>query len=126
MAYGGKFTLRTLRLKTLKNQVGQQAYWLARLDQYHYHLKHHPRRMHGNADSLSRRPCVPKYPHFSRRDNVEVQRRITERVETLDPETLWMEVQRDDPDISPVVVVDSKRRKMKKKNTMGRQCRHQP
>ena len=104
--YGAEFTIRTdhaaLRwLKTLKNPEGQLARWLGRLEQHHYRVVHRPGRVHNNTDSLSRRPCAPECPHCSRMDPVEISRRTTVREE--DSDTCWLEAQRHDLDIGPVV-----------------------
>ena len=104
--YGAEFTTctdhTTLRwLKTLKNPEGQLARWLGKLEQHHYHVINRHGRMLSNADSLSQRPCPPECPHCSRMDPVEVSRRTT--VRELDTDTRWLEAQRDDPDIGPVL-----------------------
>ena len=35
------------------------ARWLEVLSTYDFNIQHRPGRLHGNADGLSRRPCVP-------------------------------------------------------------------
>ena len=61
--YGRKFTLRTdhasLRwLMNFKEPEGQVARWIERLQLYDYVTVHRAGRLHSNADSLSRRPCL--------------------------------------------------------------------
>ena len=61
--YGAKFKIRsdhvTLRwLKTLKKPEEQLARWLGKIEQDHYSIDYRPRRVHGYADSLSRRPVM--------------------------------------------------------------------
>ena len=61
--YGRKFIVRTdhgsLRwLLNFRNPEGQVARWIQVLGEYDYEVVHRPGRGHGNADGLSRRPCV--------------------------------------------------------------------
>ncbi|CAC5393395.1 unnamed protein product [Mytilus coruscus] len=61
--YGVKFTVRTDHgalnwLKNFKNPEGQLARWLEILGTYTFIIKHRAGLKHGNADGLSRRPCV--------------------------------------------------------------------
>ena len=61
--YGRTFTLRTDHaalqwLLSFKFPEGQIARWIERLQQYDFRIKHRPGVLHGNADTLSRRPCV--------------------------------------------------------------------
>ena len=37
---------------------GQVARWIERLQQYDFSIEHRPGSLHGNADALSRRPCL--------------------------------------------------------------------
>lgn len=60
--YGRKFTIRTDHgslawLTNFKEPEGQLARWIEVLQQYDYRIIHRPGRNHGNADSLSRKPC---------------------------------------------------------------------
>ena len=62
--YGREFTVRTdhgsLRwLMNFKNPEGQVARWLEVLSTYTFTVEHRPGRLHGNADSLSRKPVSP-------------------------------------------------------------------
>ena len=61
--YGRKFLLRTdhsaLRwLLNFRQPEGQVARWIETLQQYDFDIEHRPGVSHGNADSLSRRPCL--------------------------------------------------------------------
>lgn len=60
--YGRAFTVRTDHaalqwLRRLKEPDGQLARWIAQLDQHEFEIRFRAGRSHGNADSLSRRPC---------------------------------------------------------------------
>ena len=67
--YGRTFTLRTDHaalqwLLSFKFPEGQIARWIERLQQYDFRIKHRPGVLHGNADTLSRRPCVLSLIHI--------------------------------------------------------------
>jgi len=49
--------MRSLCLDEDAGNVGQQGRWLDLLSEYHIRIQHHPGRVHGNSDALSRRPC---------------------------------------------------------------------
>ena len=59
---GHQFTIRTDHsalqwLRRTPEPIGQQARWLEILEEFNFEILHRPGRHHGNADSLSRRPC---------------------------------------------------------------------
>ena len=61
--YGRRFLIRTdhaaLRwLLTFKCPEGQVARWIERLQVYDFEIRYRAGRAHGNADGLSRRPCI--------------------------------------------------------------------
>lgn len=61
--YGQAFKISTdhgsLRwLLNFKNPKGQIAPWIETLASYEFEIEHRPGRLHGNADALSRRPCI--------------------------------------------------------------------
>ena len=61
--YGRQFTVRTdhAALKWLlnfRNPEGQIARWIERLQHYDFQIMHRAGAQHGNADALSRRPCL--------------------------------------------------------------------
>ena len=61
--YGRQFTVRTdhaaLRwLLNFRNPEGQIARWIERLQHYDFQIEHRPGARHGNADALSRCPCL--------------------------------------------------------------------
>ena len=77
--YGREFTVRTdhAALKWLlnfKNPEGQTARWLEHLQQYNFTIEHRQGEKHGNADALSRRPCLPDAcKHCSKQEAKEIQ-----------------------------------------------------
>uniref|UniRef100_A0A3B1IW44 ribonuclease H n=1 Tax=Astyanax mexicanus TaxID=7994 RepID=A0A3B1IW44_ASTMX len=61
--YGVPFLLRTDHaslqwLMRFREPEGQLARWISRLQEFSFEVVHRPGRSHGNADALSRRPCV--------------------------------------------------------------------
>ena len=61
--YGSKFLLRTDHaalqwLLHFRRPEGQVARWIQSLQQYDFSVQHRPDFKHGNADALSRRPCL--------------------------------------------------------------------
>ena len=61
--YGKRFLLRTDHasltwLLSFKEPEGQLARWMEILQDYDFEIRHRAGRLHGNADALSRRPCV--------------------------------------------------------------------
>ncbi|CAC5425553.1 unnamed protein product [Mytilus coruscus] len=78
--YGVNFTVRTDHgtlnwLKNFKNPEGQLTRWLEILGTYTFIIKHRAGLKHGNADGLSRRPCV-NCKHCDTRDVTEVNYQI--------------------------------------------------
>jgi hypothetical protein len=60
---GRRFTLRTDHsslqwLVNFREPEGQMCRWLQQLQGYDFEIQHRPGKIHGNADALSRRPCV--------------------------------------------------------------------
>ena len=60
---GRQFTVRTDHsalswLKKTPELIGQNARWLEILGEYDFIIRHRPGRQHGNADALSRHPCL--------------------------------------------------------------------
>ncbi|KAJ8945009.1 hypothetical protein NQ318_010211 [Aromia moschata] len=45
-------------IMNFKNPEGQVARWMERLQQYNFKIMHRSGKTHGNADTLSRRPCL--------------------------------------------------------------------
>ena len=61
--YGRKFLVRTYHvslrwLMSFRNLERQLARWLERLQQYDFDVCYRSGKAHGNADGLSRRPCL--------------------------------------------------------------------
>ena len=62
---GREFVVRTDHaalswLRRLNDPIGQNARWLELLGEYDYIVKHRQGAVHGNADALSRHPCLNK------------------------------------------------------------------
>jgi len=62
---GHKFIVRTDHaaltwLRQTPEPVGQNARWLEQLEEYTFEVQHRPGERHGNADAMSRRPCLNK------------------------------------------------------------------
>ena len=85
--YGQNFLVRTdhaaLRwLMNFKNPEGQIARWIQKLQQYQFTAEHRSGQKHGNADVLSRRPCVhdgcKKCERLSLRDQILTESENTE------------------------------------------------
>jgi len=56
---GRSFIIRTGHaaltfLKRMPDPIGQQGRWLDLLSEYNFEIQHHPGRVHGNSDALSR------------------------------------------------------------------------
>ena len=47
-------------LRRTPDPIGQQARWLEQLEEFDFTVEHRPGSRHGNADGLSRRPCVQR------------------------------------------------------------------
>jgi hypothetical protein len=61
--YGRRFTLRTDHsslqwLMNFREPEGQMCRWLQNLQSYDFEILHRAGKQHGNADALSRRPCL--------------------------------------------------------------------
>lgn len=61
--YGAKFLIHTDHgalhwLTNFKNPEGQLARWLEVLSMYNFDIQYCAGRLHGNADAMSRRPCI--------------------------------------------------------------------
>nr|WPV71156.1 MAG: replicase [Ips erranti-like virus 3] len=109
--YGQRFRLRTdhASLKWLfqfKNPEGQIARWLQRLQEYDFQIEHRKGRLHGNADAVSRRPCVEGCNHCKRLEIAEFGkpcRRIALKNDIAwDRENLAAD-QREDPDLGQII-----------------------
>ena len=82
--YGKEFLLRTdhsaLRwLLNFRHPEGQVARWIESLQQYNFKVEHRPGSKHGNADALSRRPCLQDTcKHCDRLESLEQAKSSTE------------------------------------------------
>ena len=45
-------------LLSFREPEGQVARWIQQLQEYHFKVEHRPGKQHGNADALSRCPCL--------------------------------------------------------------------
>ncbi|KAG0724923.1 hypothetical protein GWK47_039591 [Chionoecetes opilio] len=82
---------------------GQLARWLDKLEQHQYTIIHRPGLTHGNADSLSRHPCLPECRHCHQRESDKKCRRtaVEEPLDAAGEEL--RKLQREDRDLRPVV-----------------------
>ena len=86
--YGRSFILRTdhaaLRwLLSFRLPEGQIARWLERLQQYDFRVEHRPGHRHGNADALSRRPCI--HSGCKHCDRMETREKLQRQAEEEQP-----------------------------------------
>ena len=86
--HGSHFLLRTDHasltwLLNFKNPEGQVARWLEALQGYDFEIQHRAGRLHGNADALSRRPCVAVECRYCWRQ--EERSQAVQRVTTANP-----------------------------------------
>ena len=92
--YGRPFSVRTdhaaLRwLLSFRHPEGQTARWLERLQQYDLQIEYRPGIKHGNADALSRRPCLHvACKHCDRLESKEHHHRKAEEVPSEGKELL--------------------------------------
>ncbi|GFW54026.1 retrovirus-related Pol polyprotein from transposon 412 [Trichonephila clavipes] len=114
--YGRRFLLRTDNasltwLLNFKNSEGQIARWIQRLQEYDVEIRQRKGSAHGNADALSRRPCLDSCKHCSRIEkkfgviDQTVRQVTTPSTSALDP---WTDenVRKDqlaDPEIKPIL-----------------------
>ena len=99
------------KLKVKENPEGQRARWIAKLDQYSYDIQQSASIAHGNADSLSRRPCA-KYTHCykweekSNAPRCKCLQASTKKDSASDQEEDYIcfkEAQREDKDLNPII-----------------------
>ena len=87
--YGRRFLLRTdhSALRWLLNfchPEGQIARWIESLQQYDFSVEHRSGSRHGNADALSRRPCLrDTCKHCGRLESLEQSKMSTEQAPTI-------------------------------------------
>ncbi|GFV73827.1 retrovirus-related Pol polyprotein from transposon 412 [Trichonephila clavipes] len=114
--YGRRFLLRTDHasltwLLNFKNSEGQIARWIQRLQEYDVEIRHRKGSAHGNADALSRRPCLDSCKHCSRIEkkfgviDQTVRQVTTPSTSALGPWT-YESIRKDqlaDPEIKPIL-----------------------
>jgi len=110
--YGRRFLIRTdhasLRwLMSFKDLEGQLARWSERLQQYDFEVCHRKGRMHGNADGLSRRPCLETKCKYCSRVEVQIAQDSLRKEGTVgrlilggDSTGEWRRKQLEDPVVS--------------------------
>ncbi|UYV84182.1 hypothetical protein LAZ67_X001460, partial [Cordylochernes scorpioides] len=108
--YGQEFILRSDHdslqwLLNFKNPEGQPARWIQRLQDYQVKIQHCPGKRHQNADTLSRRPCVPQCGHCARADGV---RQVAVQESDKLAEQHWTgqvlrKAQHEDRDLLPII-----------------------
>jgi len=110
--YGRRFLIRTDHaslkwLMTFKDLEGQLARWSERLQQYNFEVCHRKGRMHGNADGLSRRPCLETKCKYCSRIEVQIAQDILREEGTVgrlilgeDSTGEWRKEQLEDPIVS--------------------------
>ncbi|GBM17553.1 Retrovirus-related Pol polyprotein from transposon 297 [Araneus ventricosus] len=112
--YGRKFLLRTdhasLRwLLNFKEPEGQIARWIQRLQEYDFEIQHRKGTSHGNADTLSRRPCTESCKHCTNAEKkFGMEMDISVKVLTTASVGPWSscEIQKaqiEDPNIKPIL-----------------------
>ncbi|GBL80842.1 Retrovirus-related Pol polyprotein from transposon 297, partial [Araneus ventricosus] len=112
--YGRKFLLRTdhasLRwLLNFKEPEGQIARWIQRLQEYDFEIQHRKGTSHGNADTLSRRPCKESCKQCTNAEKkFGMERDISVKVLTTTTVDPWFscEIQKEqleDPAIKPIL-----------------------
>ena len=78
------------------------ARWLGKIEQYDYSTEYRPGRVHGNADSLRRRPCHADCKHCTKRDNSpELCRHTTVNAEMEDDDLAGKQMK--DSDLAPII-----------------------
>lgn len=109
--YGRKFLIRTDHaaltwLLNFKNPEGQTARWIERLQEYQFEIQHRAGRIHGNADSLSRRPCGEQCKRCSRIDEKEGKNEHCLLRTTYKDDQLkeWITAQEEDEEIKQILL----------------------
>lgn len=100
---GRHFVLRTdhasLRwLMNFREPEGQVARWIQCLQEYDFDIVHRPGRQHGNADALSRRPCLDRECRYCQR--LEQREEVNVRVTQV--QTDFAAIQKEDPTLGLV------------------------
>lgn len=108
---GRKFHLRIdhAALKWLlnfKEPEGQVARWIEQLQEYDFTTEHRSGKIHGNADALSRRPCLENCKYCTRQEERETSLVKVLRTDNLGTEWSNEEMklaQQEDNDIRPIL-----------------------
>ena len=105
--YGREFIVRTdhgsLRwLMNFKNPEGQVARWLEVLSTYIFTVEHRPGRLHGNADSLSRKPASQCEDDIDDNNDTETKCFQLSITESEDDDRDLIKLQQEDEDLAMV------------------------
>ena len=105
--YGREFIVRTdhgsLRwLMNFKNPEGQVARWLEVLSTYIFTVEHRPGRLHGNADSLSRKPAGQCADDIDDNNDTETKCFQLSITESEDDDRDLIKLQQEDEDLAMV------------------------
>ena len=105
--YGREFIVRTdhgsLRwLMNFKNPEGQVARWLEVLSTYIFTVEHRPGRLHGNADSLSRKPVSQCEDGIDDNNDPETKCCQLSITESEDDDRDLIKLQQEDEDLAMV------------------------
>ena len=114
---GRQFVIRTDHaaltwLQKTSEPIGQNARWLEQLGEYDFIVKHRNGRSHGNADAISRHPCLRKPSCSACHPPTEVLCAATDVSDQLttsaDPESPWLNeeiaaAQQTDIDIGTII-----------------------
>ena len=100
---GNKFLVRSdhgsLRwLLNFKSPENQTARWLEFLSGYDFEIQHRPGVKHGNADGLSRRPCLPNCRHC----NNEEAKELSHRARSLSVAVMAASTEENEEEILPL------------------------
>ncbi|GBM51782.1 Retrovirus-related Pol polyprotein from transposon 297 [Araneus ventricosus] len=132
--YRRKFLLRTdyasLRwLLNFREPEGQIARWIQRLQEFNFEIQHRKGTSHGNADALSRRPCIEKCKQCTNAEKkFEIETDIFVKIlTTIDYPWFSSEVKKaqpEDPAIRPILEkkLKSEDRTILARNSSGESC----
>ncbi|GFX60242.1 retrovirus-related Pol polyprotein from transposon 412 [Trichonephila clavipes] len=114
--YGQRFLLRTDHISlhwqlNFKNQKGQIARWIQKLQEYDVEIRNRKGSANGNADALSRRPCPESCKYCSRIEKKfsvidpivrQVTTPSTSKLDPLNDESVRKD-QVTDPEVKPII-----------------------
>jgi len=106
--YGNRFIVRTdhisLRwLMSFKNLEGQLARWLERIQQYDFEIIYRGGKSHGNADGLSRQPCVEMSCGYCNKTEFKKKKKISRIILGGDNLENWRKEQLEDTMLMKII-----------------------